>query len=174
MQETPWLDFITSYSKPGEAVINIFLKESAPSKAVPEIWYQVRKKAADMHHELPTGVRGPFFNDEYDDVFGSIYAFTADGFSYAELRRYVDHARQELLRLDNINKVDIIGAQDEKIFIEMSDKKLAALGINPLPVFTLLEAQNAMEAAGVVVTPQNRVRLRVDGNFDSLDSIRAI
>ena len=174
LQETPWLDFITSYSKPGEAVINIFLKESAPSKAVPEIWYQVRKKAADMHHELPTGVRGPFFNDEYDDVFGSIYAFTADGFSYAELRRYVDHARQELLRLDNINKVDIIGAQDEKIFIEMSDKKLAALGINPLPVFTLLEAQNAMEAAGVVVTPQNRVPLRVDGNFDSLDSIRAI
>jgi multidrug efflux pump len=174
LQETPWLDFIHSYSKPGEAVLFIVLKESAPPRAVPEIWYQVRKKAADMHHEFPAGVQGPLFDDEFGDVFGSIYAFTADGFSYAELRRYVDHARQELLRLDNVNKVNLIGAQDEKIYIEMSDRKLAALGINPLPIFSLLAAQNAMEAAGVVVTPENRVPLRLDGNFDSLDSIRAI
>ncbi|MDG4561660.1 MAG: efflux RND transporter permease subunit, partial [Candidatus Competibacter sp.] len=174
LQETPWLDFIRSYSKPGEALIYIFLKESTPARAVPGIWYQVRKKTDDMHHELPEGVKGPFFNDEYDNVFGSIYAFTADGFSYAELKHYVDYARQQLLRLDNINKVDIIGAQDEKIYIEMSDRKLAALGINPLPIFSLLAAQNAMEAAGVVETPQNRVPLRLDGNFTSPDSIRAI
>ena len=174
LQETPWLDFIQSYSKPGEALIYIFLKESTPPKAVPETWYQVRKKAGDMHHELPEGIQGPFFDDEYDDVFGSIYAFTADGFSYAELKRYVDYVRQEMLRLDNIKKVDILGAQDEKIYIEMSDRKLAALGINPLPVFSLLAAQNSMEAAGVVVTSETRAPLRVEGNFDSLDRIRAI
>ena len=174
LQETPYLDFIRSYSKPGETVLFIHLKESTPPKAVPDIWYQARKKVGDLRHALPEGLRGPFFNDEYDDIFGSIYAFTADGFSYAELKQYVEAARQELLRLDQINKVEIIGAQDEKIYVEMSDRKLAALGINPMPVFSLLAAQNAMEASGVVVTPQNRVPLRVDGPFDSLDSIGAI
>ncbi len=174
LQETSWLDFVFSYSKPGEAVIFIRLKEFAPPRAVPDIWYQVRKKTGDLRHELPEGVQGPFFNDEYDDIFGSIYAFTADGFSDAELKRYVEYARQEVLRLENINKVDIIGAQDEKVYIEMSDRKLAALGINPLPVFSLLAAQNALEPAGIAVTSQNRIPLRVEDNFDSLDSIRAI
>lgn len=174
LEETPHLDFIRSYSKPGEAVLFINLKEAAPPKAVPGAWYQVRKKISDMRHELPQGVLGPFFNDEYDDIFGSIYALTADGFSYAELKHYVEFVRQELLRVDHINKVDIIGEQDEKIYIEMSDRKLAALGINPMPVFALLAEQNAMESAGVVVTQQSRVPLRVDGPFDSLDSIGAI
>jgi len=174
LQQTPWLDYIRSYSKPGEAVVFIVIKESLPAREVPGIWYQVRKKADDMHHELPAGVQGPFFNDEFGDVFGSIYAFTADGFSYAELKRYVDYARQELLRLDHINKVEIIGAQDEKIYIEMSDRQLAALGINPLPVFSLLAAQNSMEAAGVVEASEIRVPLRLEGGFASLDSIRAI
>ncbi|HOW76249.1 MAG TPA: efflux RND transporter permease subunit [Candidatus Competibacteraceae bacterium] len=174
LQQTPWLDYISSYSKPGEAVLFILVKESAPPREVPNIWYQVRKKVGDMHHELPSGIQGPVFDDEFGDIFGSIYAFTADGFSYAELKRYVDYARQELLRLDNINKVEIIGAQDEKIYIEMPDKQLAALGINPLPVFSLLAAQNSMESAGVVVTPETRVPLRMEGNFNSLDSIRAI
>lgn len=174
LQQTPWLDYIRSYSKPGEAVLFILVKESAPPREVPGIWYQVRKKVSDIRHELPLGIQGPVFNDEFGDVFGSIYAFTADGFSYAELKRYVDYARQELLRLDNINKVEIIGAQDEKIYIEMPDKQLAALGINPLPVFSLLAAQNSMESAGVVVTPEMRVPLRMEGNFNSLDSLRAI
>ncbi len=174
LQETPYLDFIRSYSKPGETVLFIHLKESTPPKAVPGVWYQARKKVSDLRHALPEGLRGPFFNDEYDDIFGSIYAFTADGFSYAELKRYVEAARRELLRIEQINKVQIIGAQDEKIYVEMSDRKLAALGINPMPVFSLLAAQNAMEASGIVVTPQNRVPLRVDGPFDSLDSIGAI
>ncbi len=174
LQETPWLDFIRSYSKPGEAVVFIVIKESAPAQEVPGIWYQVRKKAGDMHYELPAGVQGPFFNDEFGDVFGSIYAFTTNGFSYAELKRYVDYARQELLLLDHINKVEIIGAQDEKIYIEMSDRQLAALGINPLPVFSLLAAQNSMEAAGVVEMPETRVPLRLDSGFASLESIRAI
>lgn len=174
LQQTPWLDYIRSYSKPGEAVVFIVIKESAPAQEVPGIWYQVRKKAGDMHYELPAGVQGPFFNDEFGDVFGSIYAFTTNGFSYAELKRYVDYARQELLRLDHINKVEIIGAQDEKIYIEMSDRQLAALGINPLPVFSLLAAQNSMEAAGVVEMPETRVPLRLDSGFASLESIRAI
>ena len=174
LQQTPWLDYIRSYSKPGEAVVFIVIKESAPAQEVPGIWYQVRKKAGDMHYELPAGVQGPFFNDEFGDVFGSIYAFTTNGFSYAELKRYVDYARQELLLLDHINKVEIIGAQDEKIYIEMSDRQLAALGINPLPVFSLLAAQNSMEAAGVVEMPETRVPLRLDSGFASLESIRAI
>ncbi len=174
LQETPWLDFIRSYSKPGEALISVHLKESAPSKAVPDIWYQVRKKTGDIRYQLPEGVQGPLFNDEYDDIFGSIYAFTADGFSYAELKRYVDKARHELLQLDNINKVDIIGAQNERIYVEMSDRKLAALGIDPMPIFSLLAAQNAMESAGVLITSSHRVPLRVEGNFQSLDSLRAI
>lgn len=174
LQETPWLDFIHSYSKPGEALISVHLRESTPPNVVPNIWYQVRKKTSDIRHQLPEGVQGPLFNDEYDDIFGSIYAFTADGFSYAELKRYVDKARQELLQLGNINKVDIIGAQDERIYVEMSDRKLAALGIDPMPIFSLLAAQNAMEAAGVLITSSHRVPLRVEGNFQSLDNLRAI
>jgi multidrug efflux pump len=174
LQETPWLDFINSYSKPGEAVLAILLKESTPPDKVPGIWYDVRKKVSDIRHELPAGVQGPFFDDEFGDTFGSIYAFTADGFNHAELKKYVDYVRQELLGLNNITKVDIIGAQKEKIYIEGSDKRLAALGIDPLLIFSTLATQNSMESAGAMVTSQNRVLLRVDGGFDSLDSIRAI
>lgn len=174
LQQTPRLDFIRSYSKPGEAVLFVVLRESVPPREVPDIWYQVRKKAGDMRQELPDGVQGPFFNDEFGDVFGSIYAFTADGFSYAELKHYVDYVRQKLLQLDNINKVEIIGAQEEKIYVEISDRKLAALGINPLPIFSLLAAQNSMEATGVVITPEIQIPLRMDSSFNSLDSIRAI
>lgn len=174
LQETPWLDFVRSYSKPGEAVLILDLKESTPPKTVSDVWYQVRKKVSDMRHELPSGVQGPFFDDEFDDTFGSIYAFTADGFSYTELKRQVEIVRQELLRLDSINKINLIGVQDEKIYIEMSDKKLAALGISPLQILSTLETQNSMESAGAVITAQNRLLLRVEGNFDSLDSIRAI
>ena len=174
LQETPWLDFIRGFSKPGEAALFVELRESIPPQKVPDIWYQVRKKMADLHHELPTGVQGPFFNDEFNDSFGSVYAFTADGFSYAELKHYVESARRELLRLEHINKIDIIGAQDEKIYVETSDKRLATLGINPLSVIAFLQAQNAMATAGVVVTPHHRAPLRMDGPFNSLDSIRAI
>lgn len=174
LQETPWLDFINSYSKPGETTMVVLLEESAPSKQVPDIWYQVRKKIADLRHELPAGVQGPFFNDEYDDTFGSIYAFTADGFSHAELKHYVESARQELLRLEHINKIDLIGAQDEKIYIEGSDKQLAALGIDPLLIISTVQKQNVLEPAGAMVTPHHRTPLRVDGPFSSLDSIRAI
>jgi multidrug efflux pump len=174
LQETPWLDFIRGFSKPGEAALFVELRESIPPSKVPDVWYQVRKKMADLHHELPAGVQGPFFNDEFNDSFGSVYAFTADGFSYAELKRYVESARRELLRLEHINKIDIIGAQDEKIYVETSDKRLAALGINPLSVIAFLQAQNAMATAGVVVTPHHRAPLRMDGPFNSLDSIRAI
>jgi len=174
LQETPWLDFINSYSKPGEAVVHVELKEATPPSKVPDVWYQVRKKMTDMRHELPTGVQGPFFNDEYDDTFGSVYAFTADGFSYAELKRYVEYARQELLRLDHVNQIDLIGAQDEKIYIEGSDKQLAALGIDPLLIISTVQEQNVLEPAGAVVTPHHRAPLRMDGPFSSLDSIRAI
>ncbi|MCB1919248.1 MAG: efflux RND transporter permease subunit [Candidatus Competibacteraceae bacterium] len=174
LQETPWLDFISSYAKPGEAVLIILLKESAPPDEVPDIWYEVRKKVADIRHKLPAGMQGPFFNDEFGDTFGSIYAFTADGFSYAELKEYVDYARQKLLGLNDISKVDVIGAQQEKIYIEGSDKKLAAIGIDPLLIFSTLTTQNSVESAGTIATSQIQIPLRTDSDFDSLDSIRAI
>lgn len=174
LQETPWLELINSYSKPGETTLVIMLKESTPSRQVQDIWYQVRKKITDIRHELPDGIQGPFFNDEFGDTFGSIYAFTADGFSYAELKQYVDKVRQELLRLDNISKADVIGAQDEKIYIEGSDKKLAALGINPLLIISTLAAQNIMESAGTLVTKSNNILLRVNNHFNSLESLRNV
>lgn len=174
LQETPWLDFITSYSKPGESTLMISLQESTPRDAVPDAWYQVRKKVNDMRHELPSGVIGPFFNDEFGDVFGSIYAFNADGFDYAELEHYVDRVRQELLRLDQVSKVEIMGEQEEKIYVEVSDNKLASLKVSPLPIFSAMDAQNAMEPAGRMVTASDQVPLRVNGDFDSLEGIRGI
>ncbi len=174
LQETPNLDVIRSYSKPGEATLFVDLRESVSAAQADDAWYQVRKKTGDMAGELPQGVLGPFFNDEFGDTFGSIYAFTADGFGYAQLKDYVDRVRQELLRLDSVSKVDVIGAQEERIYIEMSDKKLSALEINPVQIFDALEAQNSMESAGRVDTGDARIFLRPSGDFDSVESIRDI
>ena len=174
LQETPWLDNIRSYSKPGEAVIFIELKESVAKKDVPTAWYQVRKKVGDIRHQLPSEVQGPFFNDEFGDTFGSIFAFTSDGFNYAQTKDYVDKVRQELLRLDNVAKVDIVGEQEEKIFIEYSNKKVAALGLDPVTIASVLAQQNAMDSAGQIITPQNLTQLRVSGDFKSVEAIRDI
>lgn len=174
LQETPWLDVVRSYSKPGEALIFVNLREATPPKEVPDAWYQVRKKVGDIRGTLPPDATGPFFNDEFGDTFGSIYAFTADGFNYAELKHYVDLARQELLRLDNVSKVDLIGVQDEKIYIEFSHRKMATLGLDPLSIASTLQTQNAMESAGRVDTPGENVYLRVSGDFNSVESIRDI
>ncbi len=174
LQETPWLDHIRSYSRPGESMIFVLLKDYTPPKDVPDVWYQVRKKINDMRHTLPRGVQGPFVNDEFGDTYGTIYAFTADGLPFAKLKEYADDARQQLLSIANIAKVEIIGDQQEKIYIEMSHRKLATLGIDPLLIFNTLDAQNSMTPAGSVHTQSDRIFMRVSGDFDSVESIREI
>lgn len=174
LQEVPWLDHIRSYSKPGESVVFVELKDFTPPNEVPEAWYQVRKKVQDVRHTLPASAQGPFFNDEFGDTFGIIYAFTTDGLSHAELRNYVDGVRQELLRIPEVEKVDLHGVQKEKIFIEISNTKLATLGISPIEIFRTLQEQNEMSPAGNLETPSDKIRLRVSGDFDSVDSIREI
>ena len=174
LQETPWLDHVRSYSRPGQSMIFVFLKDYAPPKSVPDVWYQVRKKISDIRHTLPRGAQGPFINDEFGDTFGTIYAFTADGFSYAQMKEYAEAARLELLRIPNIAKVELLGEQAEKVYVEISHKKLATLGIEPLLIFNILDAQNAMTPAGSVETASDRIYLRVSGDFDSVESIRNI
>ncbi|WP_229418303.1 efflux RND transporter permease subunit [Massilia sp. Root351] len=141
---------------------------------VPEVWYQVRKKLADINHTLPQGVQGPFFNDEFGDTFGNMYALTGDGFGYADLRKMADAARNEFLRVGDVNKVDLVGKQEEKIFIEMSTAKLASLGVDPALIATILAQANTVAAAGTVQTAAEQVRLTVSGEFDSVEGIRAI
>ena len=174
LQETPWLDHVRSFSRPGQSMIFVLLKDYTPPKEVPEVWYQVRKKISDIRQTLPRGALGPFINDEFGDTFGTIYAFTADGFSYAQMKDYAEAARKELLRIPNIAKVELLGEQPEKVYIEISHKKLATLGIEPLLIFNSLDAQNAMTPAGSVDTASDRIYLRVSGDFDSVESIREI
>jgi len=174
LQETPWFDFARSYSKPGESLIFIILKDFTPPKEVPNAWYQVRKKVADIKHSLPSGVQGPFFNDEFGDTFGTVYAFTSDGYSFSELRDYVDRIRNELLRVPSVAKIDFLGDQDEKIYVEMSHRKLATLGIDPLAMFNVLRQQNNLVPAGNFETGSDRIFVRVGGPFESLESIRDI
>ncbi len=174
LQEVAEIDYTTSYSKPGVTQITITLREDTLPGAVPQVWYQVRKKLGDIAHTLPQGVRGPFFNDEFGDTFGNLYAITGDGFGYAELRDFADAARNEFLRVADVNKVDLTGAQDEKIYIEASNAKLASLGIDPSLIQQTLASTNTVQAAGTVLTGTEQVRLAVSGEFDSVDAIRNI
>jgi len=174
IQETPWLDYTRSYSRAGESMIFVTLKDFTPPKEVPDAWYQVRKKVADMRHTLPAGVRGPFFNDEFGDTFGTIYAFTSDGYSFAELRDHVDRVRDELLRVPDVAKIDMLGDQQEKIYVEISHRKLATLGIDPLQMFQVLAEQNSMVPAGSYETGDDRIFVRVSGAFESPRSVAEI
>jgi len=171
IQELPNLNILRSYSKPGESVIFVTPREDTPPKEISDLWYQVRKKVEDIRLTLPPGSIGPFFNDEFGDTYSLIYAFSGQGFSYAELKKAADSARQQLLRVKNVEKVDLIGTQDEKIYIEFSDKKLAELGLDANAVAEALQAQNSMISAGTVYTAQHNLPIRFTGQFDSLDSI---
>ncbi|KNZ32085.1 MAG: multidrug transporter AcrB [Methylibium sp. NZG] len=171
LQEVPYADKIRSYSKPGEALIIFQVKDSSPPKEMAQIWYTVRKKIGDMRGTLPGGVIGPFFNDEFGDVYGSIFALSADGFSYQELKEQADRVRQLLLKVPNVNKVAIFGAQDEKVFIEISQKRLAQLGLDFNTVLAQIGQQNAVESAGVINSPTDFVQVRVAGQFNSLDEL---
>jgi multidrug efflux pump len=174
LQETPSFKWTSSYSRPGESLIILELLDSAAPKDVPGIWYQVRKKVGDMRHTLPPEAAGPFFNDEFGEVFGSIYAFTADGFSHSELRDYVERARLEVLRLADVAKAELVGVQDDRIFVELSPLRLAALGIDPQMIAEQLQAQNALAAPGKVETREHAVALRVTGQLDSVAGVRDI
>lgn len=167
LQETPYLDNVRSYSKAAESTIFVTLRDSTPPKAVSGVWYEVRKKVGDIRQTLPAGVQGPFFNDEFGDTFGTIYAFTADGFTHRELKDYVEDVREELLRIKDVGKADLLGVQPERIFIEFSNKKLANLGISPQQVIDVIQAQNAQTASGVVQTSSDRIATRVSGDIES-------
>src|SRR4051812_49151499 len=129
LQEIPELDFLRSYSRPGESQVFVVVKDSIPAARVPDVFYQVRKKIGDIRYTLPAGIVGPSFNDEFGDTFGNIYALTGDGYKDAQLRDYGERLKLELLRVPNVAKVDLIGLQDEKIYIELSNAKLATLGV---------------------------------------------
>ena len=172
LQETPNLDFLRSYSKPGESQIFVVAKDSAPASSVPEIFYQVRKKVGDIRATLPAGIQGPFFNDEFGDTLGNLYALTGDGFTYAQLYDYANRVRLDLMRVPDVAKVDIIGDQDQKVFVEASNTKLATLGIDPQQILATLQTQNAMTSAGNFDTQSDRIFLRTTGDFDSVASIR--
>ena len=165
LQETPHLSHVMSYSKPAESTVYVVLRDDTPPKQVEGVWYQVRKKVNDIRHTLPQGVQGPFFNDEFGDTFGTIYAFTADGFTHRELKDYVENVREELLRIHDVGKADLLGVQPERVYIEFSNKKLANLGITPQQIMDVLQQQNAQAASGVVETPSDRIYTRVSGNF---------
>jgi multidrug efflux pump len=174
LQETPHFKWTRSYSKPGESLIVLELQDTAPRKEVPQVWYQVRKKVGDIRQSLPAEAIGPFFNDEFGDVFGTIYAFTADGFTLAELRDQVETVRQELLRLPDVSKVELVGTQDEKVFVELSPQLLANLGIDPQRIAEQLAAQNIVTPAGTVQGDSRQVPLRVTGQFDTVREVEEL
>ena len=144
LQETPHLDFLRSYSKPGESTIFVFVKDSTRPAEIRDAWYQVRKKVGDIEATLPQGIQGPFFNDEFGDTFGNIYALTGDGFTYAQLKDAADRIRNQLLRVKDVAKVDLIGEQDERIYVELANAKLATFGVSPTDVFATLAQQKAV------------------------------
>ena len=171
LQETPFIDKIRSYSKPGETLIIIELRESTPPKEVQQTWYQVRKKIGDIRGTLPSGVQGPYFNDEFGDTYGSIFALAADGFTYAEVKDYADFIRQQLLSVPSVAKVELYGVQNEKIFIEFSTKKFAQLGIPFDSVIAQINAQNTVEGSGVLVTPTDNLQVRVSGALTTVSEL---
>jgi len=172
LQETPWVDVLRSASKPGESLIFVVLKDFTPKTEVPESWRQVRKKLDDIRHTLPVGVQGPFPNDEFGDVQINIFALTGDGYDLATLRRYADRVALELRRVHDVKRVELIGVQDEKIFVDVDPQRMVMLGITPLQVADALQKQNAISPAGFIETDSDRIRLRVSGGFDSEQRVR--
>jgi len=174
LQEVPYADKIRSYSKPGESQIIFTIKDYTTPTEVANVWYSVRKKIGDMRGTLPSGIQGPFFNDEFGDVYGVIYALESDGFSYAELKAFADDVRQDLLRVKDVAKVEMFGQQDEKLYIQISQKRLAQLGLDFNQVLAQLGQQNAVEPAGAVQTPLDVVQVRVAGQFVAVEQLKAM
>lgn len=174
LQEAPYADKIRSYSKPGESLIIFQIKDNSRPADVPNVWRTVRNKIGDMRGRLPQGVVGPFFNDEFGDVYGVIYVLEADGFSPAEVKVFADDVRQQLLRVNDVAKVELFGVQDEKVYVEISQKRLAELGLDLNTVLAQLSQQNAVESAGAVQTPLDVVQVRVAGAFNAVEDLKAM
>ena len=172
LQEVPYADKISSYSKPGESQVIFQLRDNSRPQDVANLWYTVRKKIGDMQYSLPQGVQGPFFNDEFGDVYGVIYGLSGEGYSYAELKTFADEVRQQLLLVKDVAKVELFGAQSERIFVELSQKRLAQMGLDISQIIAQLNQQNAVEGAGVITTPQEQVQVRIGGQFSALDQVR--
>ncbi len=172
LQEAPYADKIRSYSKPGESQIIFQLKDYSKPNEVADVWYTVRKKIGDIRNTLPAGVQGPFFNDDFGDVYGVIYALQADGFNPTELKDIADDVRQKLLRIKDVSKVELFGVQDEKIFIEIPQKKLVQLGLDLNAVLAQLSQQNAVESAGNLQTPNDVVQIRVAGQLEAVAQLK--
>jgi len=172
LQSVPFADKIRSYTKPGESLTILELKDSSPPKEVPHSWYEVRKRINDMRSTLPAGVLGPVFNDDFGDVYGSIYALTADGFSDEDLRVAAERVRQQLLRVPDVAKVELFGVQAEKVYIEISQKRLAQMGLDMNQVINQIGAQNAVEGAGVLNAGSENLQVRIAGQFNSVDELR--
>ena len=174
LQETPGLDYIKSYTVAGTSTVFITLKGAVVSRDVPDVWYQVRKKIGDIQQYLPQGIVGPFFNDEFGDTYGVIYAFTTDGFTRRELRDYVERVRTRLLAINDVSKIDIFGAQDEKIYVEFSSHRIAGLHLDRQALIQAIQAQNAVTPAGVVQTSDEEIRVDVTGGFRSEADLRHV
>lgn len=167
LQETPNLDYLESFTRAGEATIFVHLVGSTSGREVEDSWYQVRKRVADMRHTLPQGVVGPGFNDEFGDTFGIIYGFTADGYSMRELRDFVEDIRSKLLLVPDVEKIEILGAQDETVFVEFDTQRVAGLGFDPAVLIGVLQAQNLVRPSGILRTGQETISLQVSGAFQS-------
>ncbi|MES2821164.1 MAG: efflux RND transporter permease subunit [Pseudomonadota bacterium] len=172
LMETGDYDKLISFSRPGESMVTFIARDSMNSRDIPELWYQVRKKISDIRHTLPQGVQGPFFNDEFGTTFGNIYALTGEGFDYAVLKDYADRVQLQLQRVKDVGKVELVGLQDEKIWVELSNVKLATLGLPLAAVQQALEEQNAVSTAGFFETSSDRIQLRVSGRFETVKEIR--
>ena len=174
LQEVPYVDKIRSFSRPGESFTILQVKDSTPPREVANSFYQARKRVGDMRGTLPPGVIGPAFNDDFGDVFGSIFALSADGFSPEELRQHAERVRGRLLRVEDVAKVQLYGVQPERVFVEVSQKKLAQLGLDMNQVLAQLNAQNAVESGGALNTPSERLLVRIQGQLQSIDDLRRL
>ena len=171
LQETPDVDFLRSYSRPGESMLFFTIKDAAPAAKVPDTWYQVRKKVSDIAYTLPAGIQGPYFNDEFGDVYTNMYVLKGDGFSPAQLHDYAERLRIELLHVPDVNKVDFIGDPEQRIYVEISNAQLAKLGLTPQQIANAVNAQNAVVGSGVFTTADDRVFVRPSGQFDDVEKL---
>ncbi len=167
LEELDSLDYVKSYTRPGESTVFVYLRDTTSAKDIPEIWYQVRKKIDDIRGTFPQGLQGPAFNDEFGDVYGSIYAFTADGLTMRQLRDYVEQVRVQIRDVPGLGKIEMIGQQDEVIYLNFSTRKLAALGLDQRQVVQSLQSQNAVTPAGVIEAGPERISVRTSGQFES-------
>lgn len=174
LQELPQLDYVRTYTRPSTAVLTVQLKDNVRGREAADTWYQVRKKLTDSRSELPQGVIGPLFNDEYGDVYSAVYMLSSNEATRADLKRYAEAMRLALLRVQDVRKVALVGDIPERVFVEISHRKLATLGVAPQVIFDAIGRQNAVVAAGAVDTGADRVEVRVTGAFSGLDALRAV